>query len=102
MVKFAVLRGPDQVAGGFSGGQRAVLETRHDEGSVLMQFRGAVSAVVWDARWQVFEAVLGHSEAVRAPPLHEKCTRQYAPCLKASGPPRGRKSCLKVFRSFRV
>ena len=33
---------------------------------------GAVEAV-WDARWQVLEAVLGHAEAVRAPPLHEKC-----------------------------
>ena len=65
------------------------LENRVDKGSVSMQFRvsGAVEAA-WDAGWQVFGHVGSRSwaEAVRAPPLHEKCTCWYAPCLKAFVP----------------
>ena len=57
------------VAGGFSGGQPVGLEPRqgHDEGSVLMRFRGAISGAVeavWDARQ--------HAETGRAPLLREK------------------------------
>ena len=76
----AVFRGPDPTAGEFSGGLLSGLENRGDEGSVSMRFRGAVSgAVEWrpfgtpDGRFLgTLEAVLGHAEAVLAPPLHEK------------------------------
>ena len=57
-------------------------ENRHDEGSVVMRFRGAVSGAVqavWDARRQLLgmlAAVLGQAEALRAPPLHERATRR--------------------------
>ena len=65
----------------------AGLENRHEEGSVAMRFRGAVSVAmeaVWDARRQLFkhiEAFLGHAEATRAPPLHEKMHAPVAPCF---------------------
>ena len=73
------------------------LENRHDEGSVLMRFRDAVRGP-----WRLcgtlgcsflgtLEAVLGHAEAGRAPLLHEKFMRQFAPCFQASVPPCGRK-----------
>ena len=64
------------------------LENRHDEGFLVMRFRGAISGAVeavWDDRRQLFlgklEAVLGHAEAIRAPPLYEKCMRLFAPCF---------------------
>ena len=37
------------------------------------------------------EAVLGHAEAVRAPPLHEKMHMLVCTLLESFGPPRGRK-----------
>ena len=62
------------------------LENRHDEGFLVKRFRGAISGAVeavWDARRQLFlgklEAVLGHAEAIHAPPLHEKCMCLFAP-----------------------
>ena len=55
MVNSGRVSGPDPTAGRFSGGHPVGLENRHDEGSVLMRFRGAVSGAVeavWDGRWQ--------------------------------------------------
>ena len=52
----------------FSGGVRVGLENGGDEGSVSMQFRGAVSGAVeavWDTRWQVFGHVGSRSWARR-------------------------------------
>ena len=60
MIKFALFCGPDPTAGGFSGGQRAGLKNRHDEGSVLLRVRGAVPGAVeaiWDASRQLFRHV---------------------------------------------
>ena len=94
MVELAVLRRPDPAAGGLLGCSGGPRENRHDEGSVVMQFRGP---------WRLFgmpdgsfsgtlAAILGHTEAVRAPPLHEK---MHAPVCLASklSSARGRKCC---------
>ena len=50
-------RSPDPTAGGLAP---AGLQNRHDEGSVLMRFRGAASGAVeavWDGRWQIYKHV---------------------------------------------
>ena len=62
----AMFCGPDPTAGGFSGGVLVGLENRNEEGSVSMQFRGALSGAVeavWDAGWQVFGHVGSRSWA---------------------------------------
>ena len=73
LLNLAVLRGPDPAAEGFSEGHSAGLQNRHDEGSVLMRIRGAVSGNVeaaWDARWQLFYAqVCTLLLRFRSPPL---------------------------------
>ena len=61
-----MFRGPDPTAGGFSGGVLVGLENRGEEGSVSMQFRGALSGAVeavWNAEWQVFGHVGSRSWA---------------------------------------
>ena len=67
----AVLRGPDPF-GPRKQGSRGVC---------LCAFLGVPFRVPWrpfgtpDGKFLgTLEAVLGHAEAVRAPPLHEKCT----------------------------
>ena len=90
----AVFRGPDPTAGGFLGGFLVGLENRGEEGSVSMRSRGAVSGsveAVWDAPDGRFlgtlEAVLGHAEALRAPPLHEKMHVLVCTLLESFRPP---------------
>ena len=69
------------------------LENRHDKVFVFVQFRGAVSG-----RRRLFgtpdgsflgklEAVLGHAEAVRVPPLHEKMHTSVCTVLLSFRPP---------------
>ena len=84
-----MFRGPDPT------GHPASLENRHDEGSVLMRFRGAVSGGGRLGRQMAdilgtLEAVLGRPFALRL--FMKKCTRQYATLLLGFRPPsRGRK-----------
>ena len=64
MVKFGRVQTPRQE--GFRGGVLMGLENRHEEGSVVMRFRGAVSRAVeafWDARLQLFRHVGSRSWA---------------------------------------
>ena len=46
------------------------------------------------------EAVLGHAEAIRAPPLHEKMHMLVCTLLESFRPPRGRKYYLVWFPRY--
>ena len=90
----AAFRGPDPMAGGFSGGHPTGLENWHDERSILMRFRGAVSGAVqavWDGTWQFFQArwkpFLGTRRPFALRLFVKKCTRQHAPLLLSFRPP---------------
>ena len=86
----AVFCGPDPTAGGFWGGLLLGLENRGHEGSVYVRFWGADSGAAEpfgtpDGKvLGTLEAVLGHAEAIRAPPLHEKMKAFVPPPAGAS------------------
>ena len=82
------------------------LENRPDEGSVVMRFWGAVSGAVeavWGSFFGTSEAVLGHAEAVCAPPLHENmhapvCTLLLSFRLPSPPPGWAQVASLQIYR----
>ena len=66
------------------------LENRHDEGSVSIDAVSGARGGRWGCQGRLLgtlEAVLGHGEAVRAPPLHQKMHALVCTLLESFRPP---------------